>query len=362
MEDYFLISSPLHLCLAASIALKHPDHQRTAVFTFKDPKISAQYARALERCPEVFSRTVILGDEKARGRWARQRVVYRQLEALFGKAAELRMFTGNDRRFDFQYAMHVATKAGSRVQGIYIDDGASTYMGTRTMHRFHNRYIKPLLRKLEHGFWHRHAVTQGGSSWTTALYVAFPSEVHPLLRSKELIEVDVTPLRSERFQAVVEGLTHDAAQLRRVLAGLRVIVALPKERNYLDDDPLTYQRLWAQLRTHFDAAQIGVKAHPKAIRLDALERVFPGSSKVEAGIGMEFLLTMLPDGCIVIGDISSTVLTSRWIRPDLPVIAMQPGGGMSDSRKALYDKLRIPVTEVEALGALVGEIRRAAAH
>ncbi|WP_119290986.1 hypothetical protein [Azohydromonas sediminis] len=356
MQDYFLISSPLHLCLAASIALKHPGHERTAVFTYKDPKTSALYARALERCPDVFSRIVILGDENARGRWARQRVVYRQLEALFARPTEMRVFTGNDRRFDFQYAMHVATKAGARVQGIYIDDGASTYMGQRTMHRFHNRYIKPLLRKLEHGFWHKHAVTQGSSAWTTAAYVAFPSEVHPLLRGKELIEVDVSPLRSERFQAVVEGLTHDAAQLRRVLSGLRVVVTLPKERNYIDDDPLTYQRLWEQLRMHFDAAQIGIKAHPKSTRLDALEQLFPGSSKVDAGIGMEFLLTMLPDGCIVIGDISSTVLTSRWIRPDLPVIAMQPGTGMAANRRALYDKLRIPVTEVAGIGALVGRI------
>ncbi len=352
MEDYYLISSSLHLCLAASIALRHPDHRSTAVIMTRSAATAARFAQAARGTPDVFDAVAVLEPPPGAGRWARRRALYRQIEALVAHPAAMRIFTGNDRRLEYQYAMHVASRAGARVEGVYMDDGAATYVGQKAMHSFAHRHLEPLVRKLMHGWWFKDAVTQGTSAWTTSVYVAFPQAVHPLLKRKQIVGIDVSPLRSEAFLRLVAALTDDFDALRRTLDGVRIVVSLPKESHYLDH-PDTQQHLWAQLTARCQPDRIAVKPHPRSSRLDVLAERFPGARLIDKNVGWEFLLALLPDGCAVVGDVSSTMITTRWIRPDLPVVATRPLQGVPPARQSLYDAIGIPVVDVVALDGML---------
>jgi len=355
MEDYYLISSSLHLCLAASIALRDPQHRRTAVIMTRNAAMAARFANAVRNSTDIFDDVSLLQTPSGAGRFARRRALYRQIEALVAHPAAMRIFTGNDRRLEYQYAMHVATRAGATVEGIYMDDGAATYVGQRSMRQFTHRFLEPLVRKLVHGWWFKDAVTQGTSAWTTSVYVAFPHAIHPLLRRKRVVGIDVSPLRSGAFMSVVEAMTDDVAGLRRMLGGVRVVVSLPKESHYLGH-PEPQQRLWAQLTTLADPDHIAVKPHPRSLRLEVVAQRFPGARLIDKAVGWEYLLALLPDDCAVVGDVSSTMITTRWIRPDLPVVATRPRQGVSPQRQALYDAIGIPVVDVMALGAALTSV------
>jgi hypothetical protein len=354
MEDYYLISSSLHLCLAASIALRHPGHRSTAVIMTRNAANAARFADAARHSPDVFGAVAVLEAPPGIGRWASRRALYRQIEALVAHPASMRIFTGNDRRLEYQYAMHVATRAGARVEGIYMDDGAATYVGQKSMHGFTHRHLEPLVRKLVHGWWFKDAVTQGASAWTSAVYVAFPTLVHPLLRQKKVVGIDVSPLRDEGFLRLVAALTDDFDALRQTLEGMHVVVSLPKEIHYLDR-PQVQERLWAQLTARFDPTHVAVKPHPRSVRMDVLAKHFPGARIVNTNVGWEFLLALLPQDCAVVGDVSSTMITTRWIRPDLPVVATRPPQGVPPVRQALYSAIGIPVVDVDELAAALRE-------
>ncbi len=82
---------------------------------------------------------------------------------------------------------------------------------------------------------------------------------------------------------------------------------------------------------------------------DLLARMFPGATVLDNRVGMEMLLPSLDDGCIVAGDISSTLLTTRWLRPDLTVLALVSDGGAPAAREALYRRLKITMITADQL-------------
>ena len=64
---------------------------------------------------------------------------------------------------------------------------------------------------------------------------------------------------------------------------------------------------------------------------------------------MEFMLPLLNDECLVVGDISSVLLTTRWLRPDIAVIALRTMDEIPDSLSDLYRKLRIEIVAADEL-------------
>lgn len=350
MTDCFFISSPLHLLMAANLAGQNPQHGHETVVIAKSPQAGARLGAVARQFPDLFGEVL---DLSGAGRSA----AFQTLKARFARPGPVRVFTGNDRRLEFQYAMHVATASGRPAEGIYLDEGAVTYLGHKSLHRLAHRWLDPAFKKLRHGFWYRRALTTGASAWIQAAYVAFPERVHPLLKVKRLVALDPAPFKTPRFQAVACAMLEGHADYRDLLRGIRVVLALPHEASYIRC-PERYGELHRQLRTRFAAPEIAVKAHPRSTDQALLARMFPGAVQLDHAIGMEALLPLLADGCIVAGDISSTLLTTRWLRPDLPVVALQMQATAPAAMIGLYAALKIPLVKseqlVEWLAALPG--------
>ncbi len=343
MNDFFFISSPLHLLMAANIAIQHPKHQQTAIIISKNRQSGARLRVTLERGPALFSNVVDLSAACLLRRSRSQMSRFQHLRKIFCEPMEARLFTGNDRRMEFQYAMHLVSAKNPRTKGIYLDEGAVTYIGHKSMHRLQHRWIDPFFKKLFYGRCYKPAVTTGSSAWISRIYAAFPDAVHPLLKQKEIVAIDPAPFRTETFKKLALSMLKDNREIEETLRGIKMVLTLPHEASYLKD-LRRYRKMAKQLGRYMNPSQIAVKPHPRITNKMVLHELFPGMSLLEHRIGMEALLPLLDADCIVAGDISSTLLTARWLRPELNVVAITHKKALSAEMMHLYqDVLNIPV-------------------
>ena len=361
VTDYFFISSPLHFCIAANIAIQNPTHKNVAVIISKNVEVGNTYASAAKHCPQIFNKIIPLTASVTGGRLISRKGKVKILKQLFSKQLKIRIFTGNDRRIEFQYAMHISTKSGTDVEGIYMDDGAVTYVGHKSMNKIQHRYVDPLFKKLFYGFWWKNAVTTGTSTWIETAYVAFPDAVHPLLRDKRLIALDAEVFKSDQFIALTSHLLDSDKNPRKLLAGVKVVLTLPDEAGFLERQKL-FQDVFQQLGCYFEISEIAVKAHPRSKKLGIMENIFSGVILIDSSLGMEILLPLLDEGCLVVGDVSSTLLTTRWMRPDLPVVAIKIKDEIPILMMDLYNKLQIEMIDVrqlkDSLSGIIGDNKK----
>ncbi len=360
MTDYFFISSPLHFLIAANISIQSVRNESVLVIMARDGGIADRFRLAAEQHPDIFNRIIVLPIEANQGRRTRS-PRFRAIKELFSVAGQARLFTGNDRRLDFQYAMHVATESGARPQGIYMDEGAVTYMGHKSMNRIAHRYIDPLFKRLFIGRWYQPAITTGASAWVDTLYAAFPEHVHPLLKKKPLVAIASEPFATPQFKALARDMLPDGEASAEALRGIKVVVTLPHEASYIHA-PATYEAISGHLLAHFEPSQVAIKPHPRITDRDLLTRLFPGAILLEPTVGMEVLLALLDEDCLVAGDISSTLLTTKWLRPSLPVVALMVHAAPPELMTDLYTALEIPMVAPEALPEWLSVLRPVTKH
>ncbi len=340
MTDYFFISSPLHVLMAANLAVQNPQNEKKAVVISKSPAAGARTSALLRRFPDLFGAVLDLSAGRA--------AAFGALRAEFSRPGPARLFTGNDRRIEFQFAMHLASRGDQTPEGIYLDEGAVTYVGHKSMFRIAHRFFDPAFKKIRYGFWYRPALTTGTSAWIQTACVAFPDLVHPLLKTKRIVAIDSAPFKFPRFKDLACAMLAGHDDYRDRLRGIGAVLTLPHEAAYLHR-PEPYREIFRQLQTRFSASEIAIKPHPRIAQPVVLPELFPGALLLDHAVGMEALLPLLKDDCVVAGDISSTLLTTRWLRPDLPVVAFQARETPPATLVNLYAALKIPLLDPRQL-------------
>ena len=190
MKNYYFISSPLHLFIASNLAIENQGQENIAVIVSKKLDLAKSFTLAIEQVKGLFQETVSLANDKGLGKIQHRREVMKRIDVLFASDSSKQIYTGNDRRVEFQYAMHVASQSGRRATGIYMDDGAVSYTGHKSMHSFAHRFLDPFLKKLIYGAWWKNALTIGSSDWISKAYLAFPEHAHVLLKGKALRRIN----------------------------------------------------------------------------------------------------------------------------------------------------------------------------
>lgn len=348
MTNYYFISSPLHFCIAANIAIDHSGQTNIALMIAKNAVVSDSYASVAKHRRDIFDDVIVLTGEKGYREILSRNKKFRRLKEIFSRDEVSRIFTGNDRRSEFQYAMYIARQYHPQVEGVYMDDGAVSYAGHKSINSIQHRYIDPFLKKLLRGKWWKNSLTVGATDWVDSAYVAFPDAVHPLLKKKKLITLDAGIFKSERFMVFASDFLGADLRLRRLLSQSQVIVTLPHEAAFLAEQAV-YRQLNEMLCRFYRSSQITIKGHPRARDINAVKATFPDVPLLDNHIGMEFLLPFLNDRCLVIGDISTTLLTAKWLRPDLTVIAIDVFQELNEQLTLLYEKLSIESVNIESL-------------
>ncbi len=354
---YYFISSPLHFLLAVNMAIRHGDARSIAVISSRIESNAKLLGEVISRDGQVFCDVLTLESGPGRGQGSKARQRKKRMKVLRDYLAErpaAKIFTGSDRHVEFQYAMHVARQHEAAVEGIYLDDGLHTYLGSRRMHSFQHKYGDALLKKLYYGSWWKNPVILGTSGWISEVYAVFPQLVHPVYREmgKTVLPFDSRYFETPEFEHMSRALAEVAGIDRTALGEIDFVLLLTHEQHYADTWAHT-ERMMRILGARCPPERIAIKAHPRSQLLAELRNRYPRAVHLDNRVGFELLLPFLREDCVFLADISSSLFTVKWLQPKQRAIAIEvPHPTIEHYRgelHALFRKMDIEQLSYDAL-------------
>jgi len=303
-KHLFLASTPFNVIISSMIALELPEEDSAELWLIDQPEIQTPFMRHFSEWSDApFSRIRIATHQAKRLADKKKRKA--SLQSLSEEVANYPfdyIYTGNDRRIEFQWLM--AHHPGT-TEGHYIDDGTYSYVGRKT-HWLTDKILDNALKKFSYGFWWKQPPTIGASEWISVAHLAFPTLAVPELKRKQCRTLPEN-LNSPAFASLSDIYAEDMAGIEN----LDAIVILPHESVA---DVTTEQKMLSVAQEYHAAA---AKPHPRSSG-----RATNGLPEIAASLPSEIMLTRLKPQCCIIGDVSTALLTARWLRPDLNVICI----------------------------------------
>ena len=347
----FMVSTPLHLIVSIAIvdtlAIKNP----TLIFIDQVSGKPNPYLDVLQNWPEspfksisVFYRPVKSAVTKLLDR----KHTFSELSKIIQELRPKHIYTGNDRRVEFQLCMHKATELELDPIGYYMDEGTFTYVGRKASNDFSDKIIDSIFKKLFYGSWWKHPGTVGASDWITAVYVSFPDSIHTLLKEKEIRHLSLEYWRSGVLKTFCELLIDNIGRPKG-LFDFDLILTLPHE-SIMHANPAYKSQIQQLVALQVEKKlNVAVKYHPRDVKPDLLDlEKIKGVELIASALPFEALLPMLKEGAKVIGDFSTTLITTRLLRPDLIVEAIDHGASKNnDEFLHLYNKLGITIINTD---------------
>lgn len=355
MQAYYLVSTPLHLFVALGVALSRQSAETaTLIFIDQYPGQSDVYIRCLKDHPlSPFKALVEFGgrDVVFKQKLTFRKQLFADLQAMIARDCPDRIYVGNDRRVEFQYLMQAGRKINPELEGVYLDEGMFTYVGRKASKSFSDAVVDTLLKKMAYGFWWSNPPTVGAGKWISQAYVAFADLVHPALTKKQLIPLEPTYFTHHHFQQLAACWLSQFHIDSGALAELDLMITLPEKT---DMDKVSgyaehIQRLVWDLKQ--DAGLIGIKYHPSERSEDPLNlKQNPSVKILPAKLPFEAMLPFLKS-IKLLGDMSSTLLTTKLFRPDIAVAVMQIGPRTAHFEQfvGLFNRLELPILEKSAI-------------
>ncbi len=318
MVNYFFISSPLHFFVATNIAIQKSDDENIALFISKNKQTAELYSSVIASDSAIFSNFELLPVNDTKNKLANRKTCFSIIEKILTKTPADQIFSGNDARVEFQYAMHIAHQHHNDVTGIYFDDGLGSYLPHRSMSSFTRKYIETFIKKITYGSWWKSPLSLGGSEWVKQAYLAYPHLAHPLLADKKLHKIDDKVFESPAFIEICDRILHKQTDKNINFNHIKLIICLTHESIYLD-----YEKTLHQLKVIFQdkylPEEIAIKAHPRSKLIAPISQTFPQATLLPNKVGLELFLPHINNDTLIVGDISTTLLTSKWLKPNVKV-------------------------------------------
>jgi len=323
MSFVYLPSTPWNLYLSVAHAL----HQggtghRLLLLDQRRPSPYVPLVREglADRFVEVEEQCVHSG---ALAKWRQRRDTFALLDRwLQADEGVEGIAVGSDRRVEFQYAMAQASRR-RRIDGHYLDDGLYSYLG-RPWRPVKDR-LDGLLKKAAYGRWWQTPPTIGASGWITDAWLWMPEAAVSALQRKRLHRIEAAWFRHPRLTAWVERVLAAFGVEREMLQGdLLLLLTHPNNARKMPGYVARMQQLAQEARRR--GLKVMAKYHPRVGTDDPFEMKRLGVQLLPAGMVFEFVLPLLPDALRLVGDVSTTVLSARWLRPDLRVFALLDAG------------------------------------
>lgn len=278
-----------------------------------------------------------------------RKLVFNQLARWIKKNRPTNIYTGSDRRIEFQYAISEAKKINS-CSGIYLDDGMFTYLG-----REHRSLItvltETLIKKAAYGVWWKTPKTIGASPWISKIIVAYPSVCHPILRKIESESLQPYYKSNEYLdQFCTQLIELTSSDIGGELRSIDVLITPPhesiiiKNKDYL----MAFKKLLQKLESL--NLNIGIKYHPRNINKDILGlKSEKKITLINPKIPFEAIIPLLKCDVVIIGDVSTTMLTGRWLKPDAHICAIKSLPDKNEKLAKLFSSLNIETSDITSL-------------
>lgn len=246
--------------------------------------------------------------------------IFEKIRALVQELKPVEISTGNDRRIEYQYAMHIAReKMRLTVKGGYLDNGTGSYISFQKLEYgkyLARKWIDVPVKKLVYGSWFTRMQRFGGSDWTDKCYLTHPSLAPKRLMNKECVSVDVDWYKNDS-ENIIRRLTSilglgDVTDIN----GESILLVLPRSTFVVQ----IYGSLGVAEKTIKEICSefknIYVKYHPADLDdflgLSSMAVILPAQIPVE-------LLYLVYGFSRVIGDTSTAILSAKWMLPNADV-------------------------------------------
>lgn len=257
-----------------------------------------------------------------------------------------RIHTFHDNRPEDQAALDALNGNDSitDARGIYVEDGAIAYF-----YRNHEwTLLETAKMKLFYGPWRTNVSEHGTSKWIDEVRASFPEHVRPELRERATVPLprrEVLSLadRSWFRRYVEESGADDELD---AIDGM-IFVALSED---VSPDGEYAETVRSLVETFADRGhRVGIKYHPREtspfLNLDGSDAVVLPQS-----IPAEVLYVADPDAIrFVVGNVSTSLLTARWLLDDVPVISLARILGTDLTRLvSVFEKLDVHVPDTRS--------------
>ena len=347
-HSVYFASTILHLYAAASIAagrqnesahlifIDQPEDKEYPLYSIVQDWDSSPFA-SVKLLPGRFKGTI--------NKLRKRKLLFKNLEQIITDLKPSNIFVGNDRRIEFQFSMHISETLGLRTEGHYMDEGTFTYVGRQASSSFSDVIIDNWLKKLSYGLWWKNPLTVGESAWVSTVHVAFPDLIDQRLRKKIIKQLDYAKFVSPEILQLSESILDFYSVTASRLSSLDALFTLPHESLFIQNPEYRTTLIGKINEMKEQGLTVTAKYHPRNSEPDILQLAKAGVDLLPAGVSFEAVLPLLPATTHIIGDLSSTLLIARWLRPELPVTSICSGEGNPDFIK-LFHALGIEVNYV----------------
>jgi hypothetical protein len=347
-HSVYFASTILHLYAAASIASGRQNETAHLIFIDQSEDKEFPLYSIVQRWDASPFESVRLLHGRFKGivnKLKKRKQLFNNLEEIVSGLKPGNIFVGNDRRIEFQFSMHITENLGLDTKGHYMDEGTFTYVGRKASSSFSDAIVDNWLKKLSYGLWWKNPLTVGESAWISDIHVAFPKLIDDRLKQKTICQLDHTKFISPEILQLSESILdfYNVAALR--LSSLDALFTLPHESLFIQNPGYRTTLIGKINKMKEQGLTVAAKYHPRNSEPDILQLAKAGIDLLPAGVSFEAILPILPATTHIIGDLSSTLLIARWLRPELKVTSICSGEGNPDFIK-LFHALDIEVNYV----------------
>lgn len=325
-NELYLASTPLHILNAIAIASQR-EQSHAHLILIDQPDVEGNpYFQLLNSWENSPFQSVDIYQGRIKGlkaKLANRKAVFEKLDSVVKAIQPEKIYTGNDRRIEFQYAMHAQLKYNNKAAiGVYMDEGTFTYVGRKDSVSISDKYIDNGLKKLTYGFWWKNPITIGGSDWIQEVYAAFPEHVHALLKGKSLKPLQPFYQDNQTVRDFCERIFRFFGEDVKKVSDLTAIFTLPHE-SIIERIPGYQESVEAVIEQLLSKqVKVGIKYHPRNTNPDILNaKGRPGITLLSHKVPFEAILPNL-GRCTIIGDVSSTLINSKFLKPDCDAVSI----------------------------------------
>lgn len=347
-HSVYFASTILHLYAAASIAAGRENE--TAHLVFIDQPEDKEFplffiAKQWASSPFTSVRLYPGRFKGLKNKLKKRKELFSKLNDLITELKPKNIFAGNDRRIEFQFSMHIAESLGLKTKGHYMDEGTFTYVGRKASSTFSDAIVDNWLKKISYGLWWKNPQTVGESAWISDIHVAFPNLIDDRLKKKNVCQLDHNQFTSPEMMQLSESILDFYHVATERLSSLDGLFTLPHESLFVQNPEYRATLLQQINQMKAQGFSVAAKYHPRNSNPDILNLTEADVDLLPAGVSFEAILPLLPASTHIIGDLSSTLLIARWLRPELKVTSICSGKGNPDFI-TLFNNLDIEVNYV----------------
>lgn len=352
--DVYFLSTPLNIFLAMMHMVTN-SQKRKCVFLIDQYKDSAnKNAKILKAFIKDKDLLIVSVTRGVGGNKNKQlRKVMDAIHGLIDKESVSSVIMCNDRRVESQYALRLCKKKDPTVKGVYLDDGLFTYLGwMRGV--WLKRYVLKWFKSIGLGWLWDEPVHIGTSKYIDEVLLMKPCLAGSRYADKIMRQISIGDKEKKSLSKVYLSTGSISDSVLNSISGASYLLSLPNKRFWGDGNLFSSATKTLVHKVVESQDGILIKYHPNEHGRDLLGLVEEGGVLIPDGLAYEALLFFLPEKMTLISGMSTTILTTALLRPDVRIFVLDDGRDLVPGYRRLMDDLNIQMISIGSVSSIVG--------